>query len=120
MLQLNNIIDLKRREVKDFFTLFTFNDISSITLNIIVVFEIRTGEVFGIYNAKTINHPDENNSKRLSIKGQDLETFITKYLNVKSVNMSVSIVQDLQKIPMQNFEYSENAFGYVCIGKGTF
>lgn len=112
--QISNINDISKGEVQEFLSNFvTLN--SRVPLRICFVFEIRTGSIIGAWNVKTIDTPNEVELKVLKIKGQRLDSFINRNMNL-NVQSELNISRDLEIIPTETVGFSENAFGYVVYG----
>lgn len=117
-MEIENIEDLNKKEIKDFIELFTGNN-AMIPLRIGIILEKRTSKIIKIFDIQSITFPDETNSKRFSIKGKDLYSFIQTHLNILSNNVGdlKGIQDDLNSLKTQSMEFSENMFGCICYGK---
>ena len=107
------------KNIENFITLKSTIDTLNIYLNrvIVVVFNIKTNLVVGIYDAKSFTPNDENILKSFKIKGRELSLFLDK-MNAFSQspdNLINHMKAEIDLIPVENIEFSENAFGYILM-----
>lgn len=112
--QIPNINDISKNEVQNFLSNFV-NLNSRVPLRICFVFEIRTGNIIGVWNIKTVDTPNEIELKVLKIKGQRLDDFINRNMNLNAQS-DLNLTRDLEIIPTEVVGFSENAFGYIVYG----
>ena len=109
---IKHISDLKKKDIIDFIT----TAINNFGLRLVFVFELKTGDVVGIYDVSTITVPDEVNKKVLDIKGRNISDVIEKFQNIPVMNWQMNYKDEINKVPPINIGYSENMFGFVTFG----
>lgn len=112
MLNITKISDLAEKQNQDIF----LNLEKNFGLRIIVIFNLVTQEIFGIYEVNQLIVPDESNKKNLFLKGKllDLNNILQKS------NWQYTIKNDIEILPISTLIFSENNFGFVGFGISSY
>jgi len=94
------------------------SELNKAAVRILVVSEIRTGAIIGIYDTEMLTQAEGLN-RLFQVRGREISKIIDKYNNISSIidNMFASnYKRERDLLPSSQFWFSENQFGYIwCI-----
>ena len=86
---------------------------------VMIITELKSGDIIGIYETLNVVLND-NNQGNILVTGKEITDVLNKLSNISilSSNFSLNYSKESDLLPYEKFYFSVNQFGYVwCVGK---
>lgn len=108
---------LNIKDLQDFANKEFLENYFSYQRRLCIVYELRTGDVVGIYDIQSIKMPNKHESSFIGIKGREVSSILNKLATVPTLNWQYYFNEDIERIKVQSVNYSDNMFGCTLIGE---